>query len=134
MESKLTRCRPCGSLLPAASSVCHTCRALIAKDLGSEWTHQAVCAQIDPELWFPENGQNVSPTVDATCASCPVRRECLRVGLHEPHGIWAGFRPDDRERLRARLWNATPEARNTVTDSAAILGRASIRNTPKENK
>lgn len=94
----------------------------------------ALCAQVDPELWFPEVGQNVPEVVDKMCLSCPVRRQCLRVGLHESHGVWGGYHPSDRERLRKRLWNATPATRNAVLDKAATYGRLLfLRITPKEN-
>lgn len=123
MDSQIVVCRACGSRLFARGSACLTCRALIRKDLGYDWTQDAVCAQIDPDLWYPEDGQNVSTLVDRTCASCPVRRECLLAGLHETHGVWAGYRPKDREQLRKRLWNAKPETRNAVLAKAATYGR-----------
>lgn len=52
----------------------------------------AVCAQADPEEWFPESG---SPAALAKrlCGSCPVRAACLEKGLAngEGYGIWGGL-------------------------------------------
>lgn len=38
----------------------------------------ALCAQVDPELFFPEKGQPSGPARQV-CAACPVREQCLDV-------------------------------------------------------
>ncbi len=71
----------------------------------SEWVEQAVCRSVDPELWFPEGGMNNrwSP-VFRICASCPVRRDCLKeaLDLDIQFGIWGGVPSRVRERIRWR--------------------------------
>ena len=66
------------------------------------WQDQALCAQTDPEAFFPEKGGS---TRDAkrVCGSCPVRQECLEYALSndERFGIWGGL--SERERRRVRL-------------------------------
>ncbi|WP_346618553.1 WhiB family transcriptional regulator [Blastococcus montanus] len=67
-----------------------------------EWRLDALCAETDPEAFFPEKGGS---TRDAkrVCAGCPVRDECLEYALasDERFGIWGGL--SERERRRVRL-------------------------------
>jgi WhiB family redox-sensing transcriptional regulator len=57
-----------------------------------DWQARALCAQVDPELWFPEAG-NTSTYAKRICQRCPVRDQCLAAALaqHEQHGIWGGL-------------------------------------------
>lgn len=67
------------------------------------WQVDALCAQTDPEAFFPEKGGS---TRDAkkVCASCTVRAECLEYALSndERFGIWGGLSERERRRLRKR--------------------------------
>jgi WhiB family redox-sensing transcriptional regulator len=67
------------------------------------WQTEALCAQTDPEAFFPEKGGS---TRDAkkVCASCTVRQECLDYALDndERFGIWGGLSERERRRLRKR--------------------------------
>ncbi|WP_083411320.1 WhiB family transcriptional regulator [Arthrobacter sp. UCD-GKA] len=78
--------------------------------LGSEdeegelgWQSEALCAQTDPEAFFPEKGGS---TRDAkrVCGACNVRSECLEYALtnDERFGIWGGLSERERRRLRKR--------------------------------
>lgn len=62
-----------------------------------EWQEQALCAQTDPEEFFPEKG---GPTALAKkiCGRCPVATECLDFALthDEQYGIWGGRSPRER--------------------------------------
>ena len=70
----------------------------------SEWVEQAVCRSVDPDLWFPEGGMNQWSPVFRICASCPVRRDCLKeaLDLDIEYGIWGGVPSRVRERIRWR--------------------------------
>jgi hypothetical protein len=59
----------------------------------------ALCAQVDPEIFFPEKGQ---PTRDAksVCVACPVRAACLTAFGDLPHGVVAGLSVAERRVLR----------------------------------
>lgn len=61
------------------------------------WMDEALCAQTDPEAFFPEKGGSVSGA-KRVCASCPVRDECLAYALRNNvrHGIWGGLTPRER--------------------------------------
>jgi WhiB family redox-sensing transcriptional regulator len=65
------------------------------------WQADSLCAQTDPEAFFPEKGGS---TRDAKkiCASCEVRSECLEYALHndERFGIWGGLSERERRKLR----------------------------------
>ena len=65
------------------------------------WRLEGLCAETDPEAFFPEKGGS---TRDAkrVCAGCPVRMECLEyaLGNDERFGIWGGLSERERRRLR----------------------------------
>ena len=67
------------------------------------WQTDALCAQTDPESFFPEKGGS---TRDAKriCTSCDVRDECLEYALHndERFGIWGGLSERERRKLKRR--------------------------------
>jgi WhiB family transcriptional regulator, redox-sensing transcriptional regulator len=67
------------------------------------WQERALCAQTDPEAFFPEKGGS---TRDAkrVCLSCDVRVECLEYALEndERFGIWGGLSERERRRLRRK--------------------------------
>lgn len=63
------------------------------------WHMDALCAQVEPDLWFPEKGGSTKEAKQI-CANCLVRAECLNYALdaQEKFGIW-GMR-SERERRR----------------------------------
>jgi WhiB family redox-sensing transcriptional regulator len=67
------------------------------------WQVDSLCAQTDPEAFFPEKGGS---TRDAKkiCASCDVRAQCLEYALQndERFGIWGGLSERERRKLRRR--------------------------------
>ena len=67
------------------------------------WQTESLCAQTDPEAFFPEKGGS---TRDAKkiCGSCEVRSECLEYALQndERFGIWGGLSERERRKLRKR--------------------------------
>jgi WhiB family redox-sensing transcriptional regulator len=71
----------------------------IASEL--EWQEQALCAQSDPEAWFPERGDSPQ-AAKRICRRCPVKAECLDYALDNRirWGVWGGL--TDRERQHAR--------------------------------
>ncbi len=76
--------------------------ALAGPDETAEaWRADALCAQTDPEAFFPEKGGS---TRDAKriCTSCEVRSQCLEYALErdERFGIWGGMSERERRRLK----------------------------------
>jgi WhiB family redox-sensing transcriptional regulator len=74
-----------------------------------DWRLDAACAEVDPELFFPEPGQvPQAAAAKQVCAGCAVRSPCLEQAVHGPQarddhsGIFAGTTARDRSRLRGR--------------------------------
>lgn len=69
---------------------------------GNSWHADALCSQVDPDLFFPERGASPKDA-KAVCAKCPVRDSCLSEALdgEERHGVWGGL--SERERRKRRL-------------------------------
>jgi WhiB family redox-sensing transcriptional regulator len=75
------------------------------------WQVRALCAQTDPEAFFPVPGGSVREA-KAVCLRCPVRAECLAFALahDERHGVWGGMSEPERRALKRRQ----------VTEPAAV--------------
>ena len=67
------------------------------------WQERALCAQTDPEAFFPEKGGSTREA-KKVCLTCEVRDECLEYALmnDERFGIWGGLSERERRRLRRR--------------------------------
>lgn len=67
------------------------------------WQERALCAQTDPEAFFPEKGGSTREA-KKICLSCEVREECLQYALEhdERFGIWGGLSERERRRLKKR--------------------------------
>lgn len=65
------------------------------------WQADALCAQTDPESFFPEKGGSTREA-KRICDSCEVRSECLDYALQndERFGIWGGLSERERRKLR----------------------------------
>lgn len=65
------------------------------------WQERALCAQTDPESFFPEKGGSTREA-KRVCTTCEVRTECLEYALahDERFGIWGGLSERERRRVR----------------------------------
>ena len=66
----------------------------------ASWESDAICRQVDPELWFPGEGDNPRDA-KRICARCPVRDACLEYALahDERFGVWGGLSGRERRAL-----------------------------------
>lgn len=67
-----------------------------------DWRNSALCAQVDPEAWFPEKGRS-NKDAKRICRTCEVRVECLEYALSQEDdelGVWGGLSERERRRLR----------------------------------
>jgi WhiB family redox-sensing transcriptional regulator len=66
-----------------------------------DWQERALCAQTDPEAFFPEKGGSTREA-KRICAGCEVRAECLEYALtfDERFGIWGGLSERERRKLK----------------------------------
>jgi WhiB family redox-sensing transcriptional regulator len=67
------------------------------------WQERALCAQTDPEAFFPEKGGSTREA-KKVCIGCDVRGECLEYALanDERFGIWGGLSERERRKLKKR--------------------------------
>jgi len=70
-------------------------------DEDNGWQDRALCAQTDPEAFFPEKGGSTREA-KKVCLGCDVRAECLEYALmkDERFGIWCGLSERERRRLK----------------------------------
>src|SRR3978361_917104 len=70
-----------------------------ADELG--WQDQALCAQTDPEAFFPEKGGSTREA-KKVCRSCDVRAECLEYALENDGRVGMGGGMSGRGRRRLK--------------------------------
>ncbi len=70
----------------------------------ASWQERSLCAQTDPEAFFPEKGGSTREA-KRICVGCEVRSECLEYALEndERFGIWGGLSERERRRLKRRV-------------------------------
>ncbi|NIH78687.1 WhiB family redox-sensing transcriptional regulator [Amycolatopsis viridis] len=76
---------------------------LFDNDEPPEWQDRALCAQTDPEAFFPEKGGSTREA-KRICQGCEVKGECLEYALahDERFGIWGGLSERERRKLKKR--------------------------------
>lgn len=89
------------------------------------WMDQAVCAQTDPDRFFPEKNESAEPA-KRVCRTCPVAGECLEFALanREPFGVWGSLSTTERKKLlepRGRYENATLKATVRELNRAGLM-------------
>ena len=85
-----------------------------------DWYDEALCAETDPDAFFPEKGESTSAAKEL-CRACTARNACLDYALDndERFGVWGGLSERERRRLprrsagpgtarRARAWASSP--------------------------
>jgi hypothetical protein len=98
-----------------------------------DWRLDAACAEVEPELFFPETGRVPQAALaKQVCAGCAVRGPCLQAALHGPQarddhsGIFAGTTARERVRLRGRASYA--EGTRFVYDRTAAEAALALAN------
>jgi WhiB family redox-sensing transcriptional regulator len=91
------------------------------------WVQDALCAQTDPEAFFPDKGGSTHDA-KAVCASCDVVAECLAYALRndERFGIWGGLSERERRKL-----NQKPKGRKKACVHGHAYTPENTRFTPK---
>lgn len=100
-------CPVCGLLRFSnnPTAPCITCYSLrhMVTPLG-DWVDDALCTQVDPEIFYPTHRGGTLRTADSAklvCAQCDVRLQCLDYSLRarEPYGVWGGLSEVERRHL-----------------------------------
>lgn len=75
----------------------------LGEDGPLSWQAEALCAQTDPDAFFPEKGGSTREA-KSICGSCAVQLECLQYALmnDERFGIWGGLSERERRKLRRK--------------------------------
>ncbi|MDT5107359.1 MAG: WhiB family transcriptional regulator, redox-sensing transcriptional regulator [Mycobacterium sp.] len=86
---------------PQLSVVPDQCEFEPATDEDEQWQERALCAQTDPEAFFPEKGGSTREA-KRICLGCEVKDRCLDYALahDERFGIWGGLSERERRRLK----------------------------------
>ncbi|PXX05704.1 WhiB family transcriptional regulator [Mycolicibacterium moriokaense] len=94
--------RPQLSLVPAPIDVAPAIPAMSGLTPEDDlWQEKALCAQTDPEAFFPEKGGSTREA-KRICLGCEVKDACLDYALahDERFGIWGGLSERERRRLK----------------------------------
>ncbi len=88
------------------SSIASTDSSRVIADLlgdAPDWQERALCAQTDPEAFFPEKGGSTQEA-KRICSRCEVRPDCLQyaLGNDERFGVWGGMTERERRKLKRR--------------------------------
>jgi WhiB family redox-sensing transcriptional regulator len=89
----------------------------------SHWRQRAVCAQIDPELWYPDiGGYSVFSPAPRICRTCGVRAECLADSLigGVAEGTWGGISAGNRRRIQIAFNREQPDDAKVFAERAII--------------
>lgn len=72
------------------------------------WEDDALCQQVDTEVFFPERGGGTTHAAKQVCKLCDVQPECLEHALaaDEEYGVWGGM--SERQRRKINHPGATP--------------------------
>lgn len=70
----------------------------------AEVRSDGLCAQTDPEAFFPEKGGSTREA-KRVCAQCEVKEDCLEISLlqGERFGIWGGLSERERRKLSSAV-------------------------------
>ena len=78
--------------------------------IAEDFWEGALCAETDPELFFPPKGQLAKGfSAKKICDRCELKQKCLEYALEDPElkGVWGGTNEHDRFKIRNRRkkWN-----------------------------
>jgi len=78
--------------------------------IAQPWASDALCAQVDPEIFHPEKGGSTREA-KKVCAACFVQAECLDWALttNERFGIWGGLSERERRAISAGTTTTCPD-------------------------
>ncbi|WP_093803948.1 WhiB family transcriptional regulator [Streptomyces sp. Wb2n-11] len=100
----------------ATTKAAQSTRTALPEPAVSGWWNLAACREVDPELFFPANCNDLARNAKKVCGGCPVQLECLQWALdaRQDFGVWGGL----TERERRQLHRRKPRMYNTSILSA----------------
>jgi hypothetical protein len=88
-----------------------------------DWQDLAACEGYPTNFFFEdyERDTRLATQVDELCLSCPVARECFRLGVdNKSTGVFGGFYLNNGEPVKTRNAHKTPEVAQKL--AAKVLG------------
>jgi WhiB family redox-sensing transcriptional regulator len=76
---------------------------LLTHLVANDFAGHPACAEVDPELFFPEVGETTKVAkAKAICAGCEIREACAAYAVRrgEAFGVWGGTTPTERQEMR----------------------------------
>jgi hypothetical protein len=72
-----------------------------SEDIGLDWQKDAMCAQTDPEAFFPEKGDSSLKAKKLCLLGCEAIQQCLIYALDnkEQFGVWGGHSKVERDAI-----------------------------------
>lgn len=113
-----------------------TAPSFAPKSETEEWKAEGACRDHDPDLFFPDRGEDTD-TAKRICAACTVRRECLTYALTAPrerNGIWGGTSGRERRKLTLASIEGRPLPPIVYTAEAIAATRARQSAAPRQPK
>lgn len=85
---------------------------------------EALCAQVDPEMFFPEKGGSTAKA-KGICGRCADRDMCREFAVSRPDvdGIWGGTTPRKRQEIRSGR-SSTPVL--SIRERVALRSEAAV--------
>jgi WhiB family redox-sensing transcriptional regulator len=102
----------------------------LAPKAGSdEWRQEALCAEANPDAFFPDKHESAK-TAKQICAACTVREQCLDYAITngEGVGVWGGLSASERRRIGPNSAPSHAEATRRRRDSNVLELRNAGRN------
>lgn len=92
------------------------------------WMEDALCSQVDPNVFFPDTTGGSYRAAKMVCYRCPVREQCLEYALrnNENFGVWGGLSDTERKKLRRGQGRLLQQCANG--HDLAVVGIDSYRN------
>ena len=83
-----------------------------SESLAIEWVARRRCADIDTNVFFPNDGAGVI-AAQKVCGECPVKDRCREYALANniTHGVWGGTSERERRRILRERRRASKAAR-----------------------
>lgn len=81
-----------------------------------EWRNQALCRDVDPDLFFPIGTTGVAlehiAAAKEVCSVCPAMQQCLEYALatNQESGVWGGTSEEERRVIRRQRAAAARQA------------------------
>ena len=100
-----------------------------------DWRLSALCAQADPEAFYPDKGGSTREA-KKLCQTCDVREECLQSALEndERFGIWGGLSERERRSLKKKTTTESTASEPTEETSSVQQDPTDVPEAPAEGQ